>query len=53
MGRHGTAVVFGTLDGAAEALSVGVAGGQGGDHLAVQKDGLGVVAAGVIVLVCG
>lgn len=52
VGGHGTAVLGGTLDGGAPALGLAAAGGQGRDDLAVDADGLGVVAAGVVELVC-
>lgn len=52
MGGHGAAVLLGTLDGGAPALGLAAAGGEGRDDLAVDADGLGVVAAGVVELVC-
>lgn len=48
---HGTAVLLSAFDGAAPAESVAVVGGERGDLLSVAEDGLGIVAAVVIVLV--
>lgn len=52
VGGHGAAVLGGTLDGGAPALGLAAAGGEGRDDLTVDADGLGVVAAGVVELVC-
>lgn len=51
MRRHRPAVGAGAFDRAAPALGVAVAGGEGGDDVPVQRDGLRVVAAVVLVLV--
>lgn len=52
MRAHRSAVFRCTLDGAAEALRVAVAGAQGGDGRAVDGNGLRVVAAVVVEFVC-
>lgn len=52
MGSNAAAAGVGALDGAAPALGVAVLGGEFGDLLVVHKDGLGVVASRVVVLVC-
>lgn len=49
---NGAAVVFGTLHGAAPALCVAVAGRKRRDGLAVHLNGLRVVPAGAVELVC-
>lgn len=52
VGGHGAAVLLGALDRGAPALGLAAAGRQGRDDLAVDADGLGVVAAGIVELVC-
>lgn len=52
VGGDETAVLLSALDGGTETQSVAVAGGQGRDDVAGQVDSLGVVAGGVVVLVC-
>jgi len=49
---NAAAAGVGALDGAAPALGVAVLGGEFGDLLVVDEDGLGVVASRVVVLVC-
>ena len=51
MSRHRAAVARAAFDGAAEALSVAVAGGEGRDDFIVDEDCLRVIAAGVVVFV--
>lgn len=52
MGGDGATGLVGALDRGAPALGLAVAGRQGRDDLAVEQDGLGVVASAVVVLVC-
>ena len=51
MSTNAAAAGVGALDGAAPALGVAVLGGESGDLLVVDEDGLGVVASRVVVLV--
>ena len=51
VGGHGTAIILGALNSATPALSVTVAGAEGGDLFAIDRDVLSVVAAGVIKLI--
>lgn len=52
MRGNGAAVGLGALDGAAPSLRIGVAGGQGGHDVVVDRHGLRVVLRGVVVLIC-
>lgn len=51
MSANSTAVVLSTLHGTTPALGVAVAGRESRDGLAVDLNGLGVVAAGIVELV--
>jgi hypothetical protein len=51
VGADSAAVVLGTLHGAAPALGLAVAGGEGGHRLVVDENGLSVVAGRVVELV--
>lgn len=48
MSGHGATVVFGALNGAAPALGFSIAGRQSRNGLVVDKNGLGIVACGVV-----
>lgn len=52
MSGHGATVVFGALNGAAPALGFSIAGRQSRNGLVVDKNGLGIVACGVVEFVC-
>lgn len=52
MGANGTTVILSALNGGAPTLSMTVAGREGGNSVAVDRDGLSVVTSGVIELVC-
>lgn len=52
MSTDSAAVVLGTLNSASPALSLAITGGESRDGLAVDQNGLGVVAGRVIELVC-
>lgn len=51
MSTNGAAILGSALNSAAPALSLTVLGGQGGDDLVVDGDGLGVVLGSIIELV--